>query len=190
MSSTLTKERAKLDELIKSQLPLDMEIGFGKGAFVLGRARIYQDANIIGYEIRKKWVDRVNGIIEKEDLNNIYVEYAHAEVEIADKMPAKRLRNLFINFPDPWWKRKHKKRRILQSDFLKLFYNVLDIGSRIYIRTDVQSYANDVKGIFSQYDSFQEVEHDICGDQVMTDREVRCKEDELDIYYLAYQKIK
>jgi len=180
----------KLQSFIDSDRPLDIEIGFAKGKFILGKANLYKDVNFLGFEIRKKWVNHVSQKVEEKKLDNLYVEMNYADLVIPLKIPNGRVRNIYILFPDPWWKRKHKTRRIIQQGLIDIFYNSLQMGGKIYIRTDVEEYANTVENIFSKIDLFKPVEHDIIADSIITNREVRCKKDGLNIHYLAYEKIK
>ncbi|MBC7475912.1 MAG: tRNA (guanosine(46)-N7)-methyltransferase TrmB [Candidatus Sericytochromatia bacterium] len=179
-----------LDVLINDKKPLDIEIGFGKGQFILQKAQLYKDINFIGFEVKDGLVNYVVKAIENLRLSNIYVEKSFADVSIPAKIPNERIRNIYVNFPDPWWKRKHKKRRILHKEFIQSFYNSLEIGGIIYVRTDVKEYSEFVQKNFLEFDSFQPIEHDILSDNIMSNREVRCISEGLDIYYLAFKKIK
>ena len=134
-------------------------------------------------------VDYTISLIENDKLENIYVEKSFADKSIPLKIPNESIRNIYVNFPDPWWKRKHKKRRILQSNFIKLFYNALQTGGIIYVRTDVKEYAQFVEKNFAQFNEFQSIEHDIIKDNIMSNREVRCISEGLDVYYLGFKKI-
>lgn len=186
----LTEKMKSLDELLKNSKPVDIEIGFGKGQFIVEKAKQYKDINFIGFEVKKGLVDYTISLIEKNQLSNIYVEKSYANVSIPQKIPNESIRNVYINFPDPWWKRKHKKRRILQKDFIKLFYNSLQTGGIIYVRTDVKEYADFVEKNFAEFSEFQPVEHDIINqDNIMSNRESRCIEEGLDVYYLAFKKV-
>lgn len=186
----LVSEKMKsFDEIIKEDKPIDIEIGFGKGQFIVEKAKLYKDINFIGFEVKKGLVDYTISLIEKDSLSNIYVEKSYANISIPQKIPNERIRNIYINFPDPWWKRKHKKRRILQTDYIKLFYNSLKTDGIIYVRTDVKEYSDFVRKKFSEFNEFKEIEHDIISDNIMSNREARCIEEGLDVYYLAFKKI-
>jgi tRNA (guanine-N7-)-methyltransferase len=186
----LTTIEDKLNEILAEPFPVDIEIGFGKGLFILQKARVYKNINFIGFEIKTGLVKYVENIIERENLENIYVERSYADISIPEKIPAGRIRNIYINFPDPWWKRRHKKRRILQKEFINLFYNILKLDGTIYVRTDVKEYSDFVKENFAEFDAFVPVEHDIISDNIMSNREIRCQNEGLDIYYLAFKKEK
>lgn len=180
----------KLQKLLKESKPLDIEIGFGKGQFVIEKAQAYKDINFVGFEVKKKLVKEAQAKIDKLELENIYIESSYANVAIPTKIPQGRVRFMYVNFPDPWWKKRHKKRRILQPDYIKLFYNALQLGGIIYVRTDVKEYEEFVIESFSEFDTFERVEHDIITDNIKSNREVRCMSEGLDIYYLAFKKIK
>lgn len=186
----LVSEKMKsFDEIIKEDKPIDIEIGFGKGQFIVEKSKLYKDINFIGFEVKKGLVDYTISLIEKNSLSNIYVEKSYANVSIPQKIPNESIRNIYVNFPDPWWKRKHKKRRILQTDYIKIFYNSLKEDGIIYVRTDVKEYSEFVKKNFSEFKEFQEIEHDIISDNIMSNRETRCIEEGLDVYYLAFKKV-
>lgn len=186
----MTEINEKLSALISEGKPIDIEVGFGKGRFIIDKAKTYKDVNFIGFEVKAGLVEKVIGLIEKFQLENIYVEKSYANISIPEKIPPASVRNVYINFPDPWWKKRHHKRRILKKEFIDLFYNILKIDGMIYVRTDVKDYADMTRENFSEIDSFVEVEHDIISDGIITDRERRIKEEGLDIYYLAFRKIK
>ena len=180
----------KLIELLEESKPIDIEVGFGRGQFVIQKADKYRDINFLGFEVRRKFVEYAKSNVENLKLTNIYLECASADVAISEKIPEGRIRNIYVNFPDPWWKRKHKKRRILKPEFINIFHKVMQVGGIIYVRTDVKEYADFVTENFSKLETFEKTEHDIISDGVMSNREVKCSEEGLDIYYLAFKKIK
>lgn len=178
-----------LDDLLKEDRPIDIEIGFGKGQFILEKAKLYKDINFIGFEVKEGLVEYTKSLITRDRLTNVYVEKSFADASIPAKIPNERIRYIYINFPDPWWKRKHKKRRILKSNFIKLFYNALETNGIIYVRTDVKEYAEFVTKNFAEFKEFQPIEHDIIEDTIMSNRETRCTAEGLDVYYLAFKKV-
>lgn len=180
----------KLKRLIAEDKPLDIEIGFGKGQFVLQKSIMYKDVNFLGFEVKKKFANEVIKKIEKEGLENIYAEGSYANVSIDEKVPEGRVRYFYVNFPDPWWKKRHFKRRILKKEYLEIFYKKLKLDGIIHIRTDVQDYVNFVRETFSEFDCFQEVEPDLAQDGIRSNREAMCLREELPIYYISYKKIK
>lgn len=184
-----TEKMVSLEEILKDSKPLDIEIGFGKGQFIVEKAKQYKDINFIGFEVKKGLVDYTVSLIEKNGLSNIYVEKSYANVSIPQKIANESVRYIYVNFPDPWWKRKHKKRRILQTDYIKHFYNALQSEGVIYVRTDVKEYSDFVRKNFSQFKEFIEIEHDIIVDNILSNRESRCLEEGLDVYYLAFKKV-
>jgi tRNA (guanine-N7-)-methyltransferase len=180
----------KLKKFIDDNKEIDIEIGFGKGSFIINKALMYKNINFIGYEIKKKFVDYVEKIIKNKNISNVYVEKNYAEKAIPKQIPDYRVRNIYINFPDPWWKSRHKKRRILQKKLIDVFYNSLKINGRIYIRTDVEEYAKNIDNIFKLDERFKNIEHDIVNDGIFSDREKKYKDIGIPIYYKAFEKIK
>ena len=180
----------KLKEILLDTKPLDIEIGFGKGNFVLQKSIMYKDTNFIGFEVKKGLVIEVENKIAKNQLENIYVECSYANISVESKIPENSVRNFFVNFPDPWWKKRHFKRRILKEEYIKIFHKALKIGGIIQIRTDVQDYVDFVEENFSKFDSFKKIEPDLSTDGIRSNREMLCLREELPIYYISYEKIK
>lgn len=185
----VSEKMRSLEEILQDSKPLDIEIGFGRGQFIVEKAKQYKDINFIGFEVKKGLVDYTVSLIEKNALSNIYVEKSFANISIPNKITNESVRYIYVNFPDPWWKRKHKKRRILQTDYIKRFYNALQTNGVIYVRTDVKEYSDFVRKNFSQFPEFVEIDHDIISDNIHSNRESRCLEEGLDVYYLAFKKV-
>jgi len=83
---------------------IEIDIGFGRGYFLIGRAKLVPDTTIIGIEIKKKWVRKVIRWAERENIKNIKFVWLDAKLLLPKLKPAQSIKRFFINFPDPWWR--------------------------------------------------------------------------------------
>lgn len=143
--------------------PIVVEIGFGMGAATAEIAEKNPHINYIGIEVHKPGVGRLLGEIRKRDLKNLYI-IEYDAIEVLEKMFVDGSINGFhIFFPDPWPKKRHHKRRIVQRPRTDLFAKKLAPEGYIYMVTDWYEYAEfaleelkQTKTIHNKYDSFAE----------------------------------
>lgn len=117
-----------------------LEIGFGGGEHLLEQARRNPDALIIGCEPYEDGVVKVLSAIEAEGLKNVRVHMGDVR-EVLRRLAPGSLDRAFILFPDPWPKRKHRKRRLVNALLLNLLARVLKPGAELRIATDIGDYA-------------------------------------------------
>lgn len=117
-----------------------LEIGFGGGEHLLWQARRNADVAFIGCEPFEDGVVKVLSAIVAEDLKNIRLHMGDAR-EILRRLRPNSIDRAFILFPDPWPKRKHRKRRLVNSSLLALLANVMRPGAELRVGTDIGDYA-------------------------------------------------
>jgi tRNA (guanine-N7-)-methyltransferase len=117
-----------------------LEIGFGGGEHLLWQARHNPRALIIGCEPYEDGVIKVLSAIETEGLKNLRIHMGDVR-DILRALPQGALDRAFILFPDPWPKRKHRKRRLVNSSLLELLARALKPGAELRIATDIGDYA-------------------------------------------------
>lgn len=124
----------------RASAPLELEIGSGKGTFLVEQALRDPDVNYLGIEYAKSYWRYAADRCRRHDLKNVRIVHTEAESFIRHYVPAVSLRSVHIYFPDPWPKKRHHKRRILQSPFLILLHSKLQSGGRVRIVTDHAEY--------------------------------------------------
>ncbi len=139
----LPKEIPGLKDLFKNpKLPIHLDIGSARGRFLLNLASVHQDQNFLGVEIRKSLVEsaiREKNLLGLENLNFIFCN-ANVSLEYwLSCLNNKQLNVVSIQFPDPWFKRRHQKRRVLQPKLLISLAKALNPGKQIFIQSDVLS---------------------------------------------------
>ena len=130
----------EIADLFPSRQPLEIEIGAGKGRFLLHRAQGHPERNFFGVDYR--WRFLKEGVLraEQRGLSNLIFLKTEAEEIIPHLVPPSSVEVFHIYFPDPWHKRKHHKRRLLTPDFFKLLHKSLVAGGLLELATDNFQY--------------------------------------------------
>ena len=121
--------------------PLHLDIGCGSGNFLMNLANNNKDWNYIGFEIREALVNKSKLKLKDEFIDNVFFAFGNAEYLIEDclgKFPANIVSSVSFNFPDPWFKKKHHKRRIIQPQLIHQISQIMDCGGYISIKSDVE----------------------------------------------------
>lgn len=121
--------------------PVTLEIGFGMGKSLVEMAKSAPDINFIGIEVHRPGVGACIALAQEEGVKNLKV-YEHDAIEIlADCIPEQSLTTVQLFFPDPWHKKKHHKRRIVQPEFVETIRQKLKVGGVFHMATDWENYA-------------------------------------------------
>jgi tRNA (guanine-N7-)-methyltransferase len=120
---------------------IEMEIGFGRGLFLVQRASAAPQVRLLGIEIKNKLVYRVDQRLRRLGLSRVRVMAGDARKLLPEVRPAAALSRVFVNFPDPWWKKRHAKRRLLAEPVLDQIARLLKAGGELFVQTDVAERA-------------------------------------------------
>jgi len=133
-----------LDSLFGRNAPRTAEIGFGNGANLARMAESHPERDYLGIEVHRPGVGRLLLALEERHLTNVRV-ICHDAVEVlARQIPQQALDEVVILFPDPWPKKRHHKRRLVQGAFVELVTDRLRAGGVLRIATDWQPYAHEM----------------------------------------------
>ncbi|MEZ4704061.1 MAG: tRNA (guanosine(46)-N7)-methyltransferase TrmB [Bdellovibrionota bacterium] len=135
----LSKEKG-FPDLFGNKNPVSIEIGMGKGLFMHDIATDHPHRNFLGIEKVKKFLLLSASRMDKSNLNNVKLFSVDAKEFIEKEIPESSVNEFFILFPDPWPKRRHRRRRMVQKDFLLLLKSKLVSKGVIHITTDHKSY--------------------------------------------------
>jgi tRNA (guanine-N7-)-methyltransferase len=143
------------------QQRLHLDVGCGKGHYLDTLAINFPDWNFLGLEIRKPLVESANRRLEMNGLSkkNIYFQYGNITMcrPLFESLPCRAFHRVSILFPDPWFKKKHHKRRITQPKTLQLISEFLVPNGLIFFVTDVEEMANASKDAMNSIASLEEV---------------------------------
>jgi len=121
--------------------PLVLEIGFGMGASLIEMAQAEPELDFIGVEVHPPGVGNILRQIEAQGLTNLRIYQADANEVLQHCVADGVLRRIQIYFPDPWHKKRHHKRRLIQAPFLQLLRTKLQMGGVLHLATDWEAYA-------------------------------------------------
>ncbi|WP_299202785.1 tRNA (guanosine(46)-N7)-methyltransferase TrmB [uncultured Amphritea sp.] len=146
-----------LAEVFGREAPVVLEIGFGMGDSLIEMAKAQPENNYIGIEVHRPGVGRLLSNAEKEGLTNIRV-FCHDAIEVlANCIPDGSLSTLQLFFPDPWHKKKHHKRRIVQPEFAETIRKKLNVGGIFHMATDWENYAEHMMEVMSAAPGYNNV---------------------------------
>lgn len=130
-----------LAALFAREAPCHLEIGFGMGDALLEMAQRHPENNYLGIEVHLPGIGHLLDGMAKAELENIRVCTSDAVPILAQRLPAASLDAVYIFFPDPWPKKKHHKRRLIQPSFIDYLSRVLKPGGLLHLATDWENYA-------------------------------------------------
>lgn len=143
-----------LQQVFSRQAPCILEVGFGMGQALLQMAATHPENNYIGIEVHAPGVGTLLQGIEKQQLTNVRIFNQDAIDVLQQCIPANSLSGLLLFFPDPWHKKRHHKRRIVQPGFVQLVYSRLQEKGLFHLATDWQNYAEHMLAVLSQAPGF------------------------------------
>lgn len=131
-----------------------LEIGFGGGEHLVAQARQHPDIGFIGCEPFIEGMAKALTGIEDEDLENVRLRMDDAR-PLMDALETDAIARVFILFPDPWPKKRQRKRRLIQPDFLESLHRICRPGAHVRFATDVMNYADEALLAFRQHGGFK-----------------------------------
>ena len=181
----------------KSNLHLD--IGCAAGEFLFDLALVNTGWNYLGIEIREKLVKNAKLKVFEREIKNLYFIFGNANnilSEVQNKFIIKHLKSISFNFPDPWFKKRHHKRRLIQPEFINTLSNSLQKGTVIFIKTDVKDLFDYMDYTITSNFHFKTIDkkdfkysESFNPNKVKTNREKYVLEKQLDIFERIYIKI-
>lgn len=139
-------EPIRWGELYGNDNPVEIEVGFGKGLFLVTNGAAFPERNYFGIEIVRKYQLYAATRIATRGLPNVKTCCADAKLVLRRFVRPGSVSTVHVFFPDPWWKKRHKKRLLFTAEFAELVRTVLVPGGRLHFVTDVQDYFEWVTG--------------------------------------------
>ena len=185
------KYKGKYNELFKNDNPINLEIGMGKGDFIINMAKKFPNINFIGIEKYESVMVRAVEKLENIELSNL--KFIRFDAINIDNIFDKEINLIYLNFSDPWPKKRHAKRRLTSINFLKLYDNIFKNNSHIILKTDnILLFASSIESLSDYGYKFKKVSLDLSNediDNVVTEYENKFMKLGMKINYLdAYKE--
>ncbi|NIP99047.1 MAG: tRNA (guanosine(46)-N7)-methyltransferase TrmB [Nitrospinaceae bacterium] len=148
------EERPDWPGLFQNRNPLKLEIGFGNGNFLMEMAIREPQSNFIGLEFYHKGIRKLITRADRLHLKNIRVIYGNASEKVPLLFEEEELSEIYINFPDPWPKKRHHKRRLIKASFVETLAGKLAPGGKLRIATDFEAYAREILDLLEAENRF------------------------------------
>lgn len=126
--------------LFGREAPLEVEVGSGKGLFLRTAAEARPDLDFLGIEVARKYAVFAAAGLAKRGLTNGKIVAGDGLKIFSELIPTDCLQAVHVYFPDPWWKARHKKRRVLAEPFLRDVHRTLRPSGSLHFWTDVEEY--------------------------------------------------
>ena len=130
---------------------LHLDIGCARGKFLLEMALANPETNFLGIEIRQALVSNANQIRDELNLTNLHYLFGNmnssAQV-LLQSLHSNSLKTISVQFPDPWFKKRHNKRRVVQPELVKILIDYLAVGGQVFLQSDIEEVAIQMRDRF------------------------------------------
>ncbi|MCG8648722.1 MAG: tRNA (guanosine(46)-N7)-methyltransferase TrmB [Pirellulales bacterium] len=199
LSSTLRTveqlpQRLDSSSLFGNDKPLQIEVGSGKGLFLATASSALPEQNFLGIEIIAKYAAHSAGRLVKAGVDNALMVHGNAEPLFAERIPPQSLEAVHVYFPDPWWKKRHRKRRVVNQTSVAHFSQSLRPGGHLHFWTDVLDYFENTVEMIAEIapelgvpipEDETEAKHDL---DYRTHFERRSRQHSIPVYRVCYEK--
>ncbi len=144
-----------LNEVFGRSAPKIMEIGFGNGASLAQMAAAQPEQDFLGIEVHRPGVGQLLKLIDKYSLCNLRIACTDAVELLKNRIADNALDRVHIFFPDPWHKKRHHKRRLIQAEFVALLAQKIKPGGYLHLATDWEDYACQMRDILFSHAHFE-----------------------------------
>ena len=178
---------------------LHLDIGCAAGEFLFDLDLFNTSWNYLGIEIREKLVKNAKFKVFRKEIKNLYFIFGNANNILNDfqcKFIIKNLKSISFNFPDPWFKKRHYKRRVIQPEFIDILSNSLQKGTLIFVKTDVKDLFDHMDHTITSNFYFKKIDEknfnyskSFNPNKIKTNREKYVLVNNLDIFESIYMKI-
>jgi len=185
-------ESIDLTEIFASPtLPLHLDIGCARGRFILKMAEAEPQWNYLGVEIREPLVTEANEIAVERGLGNLHYKFCNATIGLGallNGLPKDQLQAVTIQFPDPWFKKRHAKRRMVNPELVEAVLEKLAARGRIFVQTDIEFLAEEMFVLFRTSEMLSEIAVRENPFPIKTEREKAVEDKNMPVYRAMFVK--
>jgi tRNA (guanine-N7-)-methyltransferase len=179
-------------EVFGNSNPLDLEIGIGNGSFLVPFAKDHPARNVVGVEIEGQYLRKADGKLTRQNVTNAKLLIGDAKLLVWKLFADESVEDIYINYPDPWFKKRHLKRRVINPVSLRLFAQKM--RSVLTIATDDEAYRDFVIDCIQGMNCFENLFPNffvnMLDDYYPTKYERKWKEQGKPVFYLKFRKVK
>lgn len=180
-------------EFFAREAPLEIEVGSGKGLFLQNAALRAPDHNFLGIELARKYAAYCAARLARRSVANARMIGGDASRFFREWLPDQCAAAVHVYFPDPWWKKRHVKRRVMNEAFVRQVERVLRLGGKLHFWTDVEEYYLAAVEVLGQCPGLsgphivaeRTAEHDL---DYRTHFERRCRRDQLPVFRSEFSR--
>jgi tRNA (guanine-N7-)-methyltransferase len=143
--------------LFGNDRPIELEIGSGKGLFLVNSATANPAHNFLGVELSRKYARLSAERLSQREISNAKVWRGDARLVLMRHVPDRSLCAVHVYFPDPWWKKRHKKRRVFTDSLVTQIERTLQPGGQLRVASDVEEYFGLIQGLITANPRFHQV---------------------------------
>lgn len=180
--------------LFGNDSPLEVEIGSGKGLFMASASTANPSHNFLGIEIIAKYASHAAGRLATTGVKNAMMVHGNAEPLLSERFESGGLEAVHVYFPDPWWKKRHRKRRVVNETSIANISRCLRVGGRLHFWSDVLDYFEQTVELIAEIapelgvpipEEEIEAKHDL---DYRTHFERRSRQHQIPVYRIRYEK--
>jgi tRNA (guanine-N7-)-methyltransferase len=173
--------------------PIEVDLGCGRGEYAWHRALNFPGIDVVALDTRKKWLDRLRQRCTKEDIPNLRAIRCDVSEDLSILFPASSVSAFTVHHPDPWWKKRHRKRRLIRPEIVEVLADLLTPDGWVYLQTDVPDLANQMKAVFEACARFERLDADRIRREKMpglaSHRETKCQQLGIPFTRLAFGRV-
>jgi len=186
-------DRIAFGDLVPGTGPLMLEIGPGRGMFALQWAEQHPDGRLVALEIRRKWATVLDERLAKRGHTHARCFAEDAGLALPRLGPDGSAEFAAVHFPDPWWKKRHAKRLVVQDDFVDQLARLVRPGGTVLVQTDVEDRAAEYLARFTAHAGFVNLGDPYVPDSpfapARSNREARAIEDGLPVFRIVLRRV-
>jgi tRNA (guanine-N7-)-methyltransferase len=177
------------DTFANPSRPLLLDIGCARGRFLLRMAEAQPEWNYLGVEIRAQLVEEANHLACEAGITNLHYAFCNAMLwldRLLENIPNGTLQIVTIQFPDPWFKKRHAKRRMVNEELVETVAKHLPPGGKVFVQTDIEPLFDEIVGLFAASRRFSN--HQISENPffIKTEREKAVEEKNLPVFRTSF----
>lgn len=193
LSPETVAERVDFGAIFGNDRPVELEIGCGKGAFLLRMARAHPDRNFFGVEWARAFCQYCADRLARWGVTNARMVRTDAKILVMHRLPPASLTAIHAYHPDPWPKKRHHKRRLFTPDAAAAMARALVPGGRLAVQTDHAEYYEQIRAVLGGVADFAEIGFDdpafgTAGARTETNYEIKYEREGRPIYRMAVRK--